>query len=193
MLRLALRLAGAGLRHRPRQVSVTDRIAALPQTGLAVGAPVEIRWSEHLVPFIEARSDRDLAVALGLVHAHLRLAQMELLRRVAQGRLAEVLGIAALPIDRAVHALDIARAVPAIVATLPDATRDWLQGFVAGVNHHIAAVAAPLEFRLLGVGAARWTVNDVVAIARLAAVDAMWMLWPALLSMRNRPDWPAAW
>src|SRR3954470_498553 len=133
MLRLALRLAAAGLRHRPRQVSVADRIAALPQTGLPVGAPVEIRWSEHLVPFIEASSDRDLAVALGLVHAHLRLAQMELLRRTAQGRLAEALGPAALPIDRAAHGIGIAHAAPAIVDRLPADTRDWLQGFVAGI------------------------------------------------------------
>src|SRR3954464_16107826 len=101
MLRLALRLPPAGLRHRPARVSVADRIAALPQTGVPVGAPVDIRWSDHLVPFIEARSDRDLAVALGLVHAHLRLAQMELLRRIAQGRGGEGIGATAVPLHHA--------------------------------------------------------------------------------------------
>src|SRR3954468_24091247 len=132
MLRLALPLPPAPRRHRPARLSVADRIAALPQTGMPVGAPVDIRWSEHLVPFIEARSDRDLAVALGLVHAHLRLAQMELLRRVAQGRIAEVGAAAAVPLDHPLRLLDPGRAVPAILDALPDDTRDWLDGFVAG-------------------------------------------------------------
>lgn len=192
--RLALRLAVAGSLVRLRKrLTATERLRSFPLRRVPVAAPVEIRWNAHLVPFIEATSDRDLAVALGLVHAHLRLAQMELLRRIARGRLAQVLGAPALPIDRAVHAIDIGRAVPAIVERLPDDTRDWLQGFVAGINHHIAAVAPPLEFRLLGIAAARWTIEDVVAIARLAAVDAMWMLWSALLPLRKRPDWPATW
>jgi penicillin amidase len=118
-------------------------LTALPVAGAPLAAPVEIRWNAYLVSFVGATSDRDLAVALGLVHAHLRLAQTELLRRVARGRLAEVLGSPALPIDRAVHAIGIARAVPAIVARLPDDTRDWLQGFVAGINHDIVHHIAP--------------------------------------------------
>ena len=51
----------------------------------------------------------------------------------------------------------------------------------------------PLELRLLGIAADRWRIDDVVSIARLAAVDAMWMLWPALLPLRNRPEWPGIW
>src|SRR4051794_1429118 len=192
--RAALRLAWAGSFVRPRKhITATERLRSFPLHLIPVAAAVEIRWNEHLVPFIDATSDRDLATALGLVHAHLRLAQMELLRRVAWGRLAEALGIAALPIDRAVHAIGIARAVPTIVESLPVETRDWLQGFVAGINHHIAAVPPPLEFRLLGIMPWRWTISDVVAVARLAAVDATWMLWPALLPLRQRPDWPATW
>src|SRR5687768_2110357 len=72
--RLALRLAAAGARHRPLPRSGADRLATLPRRGLPVEAPVEIYWNNRLVPFIEARTDRDLAGALGLVHAHLRLA-----------------------------------------------------------------------------------------------------------------------
>ncbi|HEX2150672.1 MAG TPA: penicillin acylase family protein [Stellaceae bacterium] len=172
---------------------MAERLRLFPLRHTPVAAPVEIRWNEHLVPFIEAKSDRDLAVALGLVHAHLRLAQMELLRRIAQGRLAEVLGARALPFDRALHAIDIGRAVPAIIERLPDETRDWLDGFVAGINHHIATVEAPVEFRLLGIRVAHWTISDIVSIVRLAAVDAMWMLWSALLPLRHRPDWPGTW
>jgi len=194
MLRLGLRLAAAGLRHRPRPIGVAERIAALPQAGLPVGAPVEIRWSDRLVPFIEARSDRDLAVALGLVHAHLRLAQMELLRRVAEGRIAEIIGAAAVPLDHTLRLLDPGRAVPAILEALPDATRDWLDGFVAGINHHLAsALPPPFEFGLLGIGAEPWSIADVLTIARLAAADVNWLLWTRLLRLPRGEDWPEIW
>jgi penicillin amidase len=75
---------------------------------------VDIHWNAHLVPFIEAKTDRDLAIALGVVHAHLRLAQMELLRRIAQGRLSEVLGSIAVPLDHGLRLLNPTRAVPLI-------------------------------------------------------------------------------
>jgi hypothetical protein len=192
--RLAVRLAWAGLRHRPRPVTIAQRLAALPCVGLPLGGPVEIRWNDHLVPFIAAESDRDLAVALGLVHAHLRLAQMELLRRIAQGRLAEILGPVAVPFDHGLRLLDPARAVPAIEAALPDDTRDWVAGFVAGINHHLASAAEkPFEFRLLGIEPEPWTITDVLGIARLAAADVNWLLWMRLMRLPRCSDWPDIW
>ena len=166
----------------------------MPREGLPLEARVQIRWNEHLVPFIDAESDRDLAAALGLVHAHLRLAQIELLRRIAQGRLAEILGPVAISFDHALRLLDPTRAVPAIEAALPDSTRDWLDGFVAGINHHLAsAVEKPFEFRLLGFAPERWTVADVLGIARLAAADINWLLWMRLLRLPRGPEWPDIW
>ena len=192
--RLALRLAWAGLRHRPRSRTVAERLAALPRHGLPLGAAVEIRWSDRLVPFIEARSDRDLAVALGLVHAHLRLAQLEFMRRIAQGRVAEIIGPIAITLDHGLRLLDPTRAVPAIERSLPEATRDWLEGFVAGINHHLASAAEPpLEFRLLGIVAEPWCVADVLGIVRLAAADINWLLWLRLLRLPRGPDWPDLW
>jgi len=192
--RLAARLAWGGLRHWPRPTTIAQRLAALPCAGLPVARPVEIRWNEHLVPFIAADSDRDLATALGLAHAHLRLAQMELLRRIAQGRLSEILGAVAVPFDHALRLLDPIRAVPAIEFALPGDTRDWLEGFVAGVNHHLASAAErPFEFGLLGIEPKRWTVRDVLDIGRLAAADINWLLWMRLLRAPRGPDWPELW
>lgn len=191
-----MRLAWAGLRHRPHRQTVAERLAALPRRGLPVDAPVAIRWDEHLIPFIEAKSDRDLAVALGLVHSHLRLAQIELMRRIAYGRLAEVAGPIAVPIDHALRLIDPGRAVPEIVAMLPPATSDWLEGFVAGINHHIASDAEPpLEFRLLGLDPEPWTIADVVTLARLCAADVTWLVIARLLPPRTRSGagWPEIW
>ena len=192
--RLALRLAWAGLRHRPRPRTVAKRLTDLPRHGLPLDAPVEIRWNNRLVPFIEARSDRDLAVALGLVHAHLRLAQLEFMRRISQGRLAEILGPIAIALDHDLRLLDPTRAVSAIEQSLPEATRDWLDGFVAGINHHLACAAElPLEFRLLGIVPEPWRVADVLGIVRLAAADINWLLWLRLLRLPRGPDWPDLW
>jgi penicillin amidase len=189
-----MRLVFAGALQRPRPQSVADRLIALPLRGLPVEAPVVIYWSEQLVPFVEARSDGDLATALGLVHAHLRLAQMELLRRVARGRLAEIAGPVAVPLDHTLRVLDLARAVPAILAGLPKATRDWLDRFVAGINHHIAfGVPPPIEFRLLGLAPEPWTAKDVLAVARLAAADVNWLIWLRLLRLPRGEDWPQTW
>ncbi len=76
----------------PRPATLHERLAAVPRAGLPFEGKVTVHWNDHQIPFIEAASDRDAAVALGLVHAHLRLGQMEILRRISQGRLAEMAG-----------------------------------------------------------------------------------------------------
>ncbi|HEY1719713.1 MAG TPA: penicillin acylase family protein [Magnetospirillaceae bacterium] len=186
--------AAAGLFLRPWRwrvpetdsVSLTQRLAALPTSSAPVKAPVQISWDEHQVPFIEAESDEDLAVALGVVHVHLRWAQMELMRRIARGRLAEIVGPFGLILDKAIHTIGLARAVPDIVAMLPDDTRQWLTGFVSGVNHAIrSAPALPMEMRALDIGRSDWTIEDILAIGRLSSVDITWM---SFMGMLGAPD-----
>src|SRR4051812_6245997 len=131
---LLCRLAAGGLKpQRPR--SLEQRLAMLPLSGAPVSRPVQIHWNAHQVPFIEAETDEDLAAALGIVHAHLRLGQMELMRRIARGRVAEIAGGIALPLDRLIRTFDIGRAVPDIIARLPPDTRNWLEAFARGVDH----------------------------------------------------------
>src|SRR5919109_5489957 len=60
-------------------------------------APVEVVRDAHAVPHIKAASFEDAIFAQGFVHAQDRLWQMDFRRRLGAGRLAEVLGPAALP------------------------------------------------------------------------------------------------
>jgi len=167
---------------RADSVSLDRRLAALPRSGLPLSAPVSVRWDEHQVPFLEATSDRDLAVALGVVHVHLRWAQMELLRRVARGRLAEIVGPFGLILDTAIRTVGITRAVPDIAARLPAETAHWLEGFVAGVNHAVAhAPTQPMELRALGIGRERWTAEDVLSVGRLSSSDITWLTFMGAL------------
>jgi len=178
----------------PPPTTVDERLAALPVDGLPLERPVQIFWNDHLVPMIEAETDGDAAFALGLVHVHLRIGQMEIYRRIARGRIAEMGGPLATDIDHGLRILNFGRAAPDIEATLPSATRTWLERFVAGVNHYQErAEALPLEHRILGFDREPWTVADVLAFGRLGGTDVNWLVWFNLLKLRGRDDWPQIW
>ncbi len=172
-------------------VSLEERLASFPSLGTPVEKPVTIRWNRHLVPFIEAATDKDLAVALGLVHAHLRLGQMEVLRRLAFGRLSETIGPAGIDIDRTVRILDLGRAVPAIERELPSETRDWLSGFVSGINHYLMRTdgALPHEFALFRLEREPWGIADILRLGRLFGSDVAWLVWSRLLKARGSGEW----
>ncbi len=177
----------------PQQVSLAARLENLPLQGAPVTAPVEIRWNAHAVPFITAANQPDLATGLGVVHAHLRLCQMEILRRLAQGRVCEMIGPAGLAYDIALRTIDLGRAVPDIIAGLPDATRTWASGFLAGINHVIChAPVLPPEHALLGFARTPWTLYDLCALGRLTSADMTWMLSAKLLKFRASMA-PSAW
>jgi penicillin amidase len=119
-------------------------------TGLS--APVEITFDADGIPRIRAADAVDAAAALGFVHARDRLFQMELMRRNASGRLAEIVGPAALPIDRMMRVLGLRRHAAADLDALSEPTRAMLAAYARGVNAWIAArgrFSAP-EFLLLG-------------------------------------------
>jgi len=180
--------------RRGGKLSVRERLAMLPRKGLPIRTPVRIHWDEHQIPFIEAETDDDLAVVLGMVHAHLRLGQIEMMRRLSQGRVAEMIGPLGVQIDRLVRTLDVARAVPQIEREMPAETRCWLEGFVRGLNHYIAeAETLPHEFRIFGLGREPWSSFDVLALGRFLSSDVNWIVWLPLLGLRGNLDWPSLW
>lgn len=192
--RLGLRLAAGRLLQRRVPIGLDGRLAMVPRDGLPLRSPVDLAWNAHQVPRIEAAHDRDLAVALGVVHVHLRHAQLEIMRAIAYGRLSEALGAVAFDIDHTLRIVDFPRAVPAIAGSLPDRTAEWLDGFVAGTNAAIdRAETLPEEFRLLGLEPKPWTMEDVLAVGRLAAMDFSWRVWHRLMHLRERPDWTDLW
>lgn len=178
----------------PNETTSADRLSAIPVAGLTLEGKVTIHWDEHQVPFIEAEQDADLPVAMGLVHAHLRLGQMELLRRISQGRIAEMGGPLATDIDEGLRILNFGAAAEKMEAALPPETRAWLEGYVRGVNHYQQNVKRlPQEYRVLGLKREPWTVRDVLTFGRLSGTDVNWLVYGGLLKLRDRKDWPALW
>ncbi|MCK8783880.1 penicillin acylase family protein, partial [Roseomonas sp. NAR14] len=173
----------------PRPVTVAQRIAALPAEGLPLDAPVTLRWNDHLVPWIEAGTDRDLAFALGLVHYHLRGTQIAVMRAVARGRLAEIAGPLATDIDHALRILDFGHAAPEVERRFPPETRAFVERFVAGLNWAQAHTRRPPESGLLGLPREPYTVADMLAVGRLAGSDVDWFSYFTLLPGRGGPGY----
>ncbi len=175
-------------------MTVDERLAMFPARGLPVEGRAVIHWDDRQIPFIDAETDGDAAFALGLVHAHLRLGQMAVYKRIARGRIAEMGGPLATDIDHGLRVLAFGRAAAEIEAGLPPATRRWLQRFVDGINHYQAVTPKlPVEYSILGLDREPWTIADIVAFGRLAGTDVTWLVWFNLLKLREREDWPEIW
>ncbi|WP_340613269.1 penicillin acylase family protein [Xenorhabdus thailandensis] len=61
---------------------------------------VTIKRDRYGIPAIHAATDEDAFFALGYVHAQDRLWQMEINRRLASGRLSEIIGEKAIGLDK---------------------------------------------------------------------------------------------
>ena len=163
-----LALAGAGATwHVQRKLPQREGELSLP----GLQAPVEVRWDEAGVPHLRAANELDLYRALGYLHAQDRLFQMEMLRRLSRGELAEILGPDLLKTDRLFRALrirdradEMAREQFADPARLGPAQR-VLQAYLDGVNAYQDSRPAPLEFELLGIAKRPFTPADTFSVA----------------------------
>ena len=198
LVSLALTLMGLWgcslIRPLPKPADLESRLAAIPVQGSPVKGEVVIHWDEHLIPFIEAEHDLDLAFALGLVQAHLRLGQMEFVRLASQGRLAEAMGPFVTDIDHSIRLLGFDWAVEAMEENLPPSTRAWLSRYVEGVNFYLTrAGKLPHEFTALGLTKEPWTIRDILILSRLFGTDVNWLGYFSLLRARGAPDWEVIW
>ena len=166
---LALVLAGAWLVRLGRGPGPRSGDVAVP----GLGAPVEVLRDSFAIPHVWASSVEDALFAQGYLHASDRLWQMEQFRRVATGRLSELLGEVAVESDRFLRTLGMARAAERGLPLLCAVCRDRLEAYVAGVNAALEEWQGPLppELAILGVVPEPWTVADALAIEKVMAWD----------------------
>jgi len=106
-------------------------------------ASVEILRDKNDVPHIIAGSIEDAAFGLGFVHAQDRFWQMELMRRLGQGRLSEIIpasivGSGLIETDRTMRGLGLYRRASESVNALSPSARAILDSYAAGVNLFLA-------------------------------------------------------
>ena len=147
-------------------------------------APVEIQRDKNAIPHIVAGSIEDAAFALGYVHAQDRFWQMELMRRLGQGRLSELLppsllGSRLVDTDRTMRGLGIYRRANDSLNALAPGMRSIIDSYAAGVNAWIGDPDQQygLELtliRLLSGGTYRpepWRPADSLVWAKLMALS----------------------
>ena len=148
--------------------------AAAARGGIGVAglyAPVTIVRDRRGIPHISAANDHDLYFAEGYVQGSDRLFQLDLTRRYAYGRLAEVFGVRALALDKVQRAVDINGIAERQVRALTPGDRVAILAFSDGVNAAAQQQPLPVEFRMLLYRPARWTPKDSVAVSIVASLE----------------------
>ena len=165
-----------------------QRSGALPLKNLS--ARVNVRFDERGVPHINADNDIDMYRALGYVHAQDRLFQMEMVRRLAQGELAEIFGPKLLDSDRLFRTLGIRDHAETVVANmdLQSPPAQALLAYLDGINQFQANNPAPIEFDLLKIPKRPFTPKDTVAVSGYLAYSfaAAFRTEPALTYVRDK-------
>ena len=135
-----------------------------------VSAQVEIRRDRWGVPHVHAATRPDLWFGQGFCHGQDRLWQLDLYRRMASGRLSEIVGGEALRADRLMRTLGLRRIAERELPELSPGLREELDAYCAGVNSAVeAARALPAEFQLLRSGFEQWRPADMLAALKLLA------------------------
>ncbi len=159
-----------------RESLVVDGSIQLP----GLQKPVQICFDKAYVPYIQARSEKDLIIAQGFITASERLFQMDILRRLSKGEMAAIFGSSCLASDRLARILGFKRLADQEYAGLSLETKKWLRGYCQGINAYIAQYneKLPLEFVLLGYQPQPWRAEDTLAILRYLqyANDECWQL-----------------
>lgn len=131
---------------------------------------IEILWDNWGIPHIFAKSIEDAYFAQGYVHAHHRLWQMEIFRRLTTGELSELIGEATLDSDKHYKIIGLHRIAKNSVEKLSEKKDSkvlyLLESYVKGVNVGIeeARINPPIEFVVLDLKLRDWNLEDSLKI-----------------------------
>lgn len=122
-----------------------------------------VYFDDYGVPHIYAQNKKDAMVALGYVHAQDRLWQMELMRRIAPGRLSEIFGSVALKNDKFFAGIGIEEASAKAIYALDKNSETYklAMAYLDGVNQFIENGPTPIEFYLVGVKKEKYELKDI--------------------------------
>lgn len=153
------------------RTGISGAALAVLMAGAGAARPVAQQVSIHRdgfgVPHVFAETSAAVMFGTGYALAQDRLAAMELQRRGAAGRRAEVLGARAIETDRTARDRLLPDAeLMRMYRAIPAEHQAMMQAYVDGINHEIARVKAdparltPIEFRRWGIVPTPWTLLD---------------------------------
>ena len=178
VLLLALSVATTGCaasefiryKQKPDYPRNEDTTLALP--GLI--KEVTVTFDPSGVPHVRAETELDLVRAVGFLQARDRFFQMDMLRRIASGRVSELVGEqpfldgTTVRFDLAMRGWGLHRAARDDLEAQEPSSRAIMEAYTEGVNAALKHYK-PLEYRLLRLEPEDWSMEDSFAIGRLIA------------------------
>ncbi len=146
---------------------------------------VQIYRDKNGVPHIFASNDHDLYFAQGYTIAQDRLWQLELIRRMVNGRLSEILGDTTVAVDQLMLTIGFKRIAGDLYKKISERSKSVVRAYTDGINSFIRTnpEKLPVEFMLLDFQPGLWNPEDCLAFSRL-------MGWE--LSLSWYVEWVAA-
>ena len=135
---------------------------------------VQVSYDEWAIPHLEAKTTKDAFRALGFIIAQERLFQMEMQRRLSQGKLSELVGDAALQIDKNFRELGFKHYSQIHLNQMlndPKAkeTLELAQAYLDGVNYYLNSNKRPIEFYLLNIPIQNFELIDMITFGAYMA------------------------
>jgi penicillin amidase len=127
---------------------------------------VRVVRDEKGMAYIYARNLDDALMAQGFITAQDRLFQMELTRLFSSGRLSEMAGAEARPLDVRMRTIGFFRQAQNHARILDPPTRKNFQKYVDGINAYLKEQSAflPIEMKVAGLKPSPWQIEDALAI-----------------------------
>ncbi len=144
-----------------------------------VSKEVKIYKNQYGIPHIVAPVLEDAIFGVGFAQASDRLWQMDYLRRVAYGKLSEILGPQAIKFDQYFRALGFREISERVFSNLDFKSKQILVAFSKGVNYYLEVYSnkLPIEFQTLDYKPEPWRPQDCLAIGRLMAYSMSFSFW----------------
>jgi len=139
---------------------------------------VIIERNRYAVPTITAQNDDDLYFAWGYSNAQDRIFQMEITRRISQGRISEFAGESELKKDLFLRSMRFYEIAKAETRELDPRIAGYLQRYVDGINYYLETNRTPLYMRILGLEKEKWHPEDASAVS-------MMMTWALAYNLKN--------
>ncbi|MBL7111458.1 MAG: penicillin acylase family protein [Bacteroidales bacterium] len=154
--------------------------------------PVEVLRDEYGNPHVYANSEDDLYRVVGYLAAQDRLWQMDLLRRVTQGRLSEILGADMIEADQVLRALRIPEKSEMLLGKTDPEIMRCVEAYCDGVNQFIEAnqKKLPFEFAVLGYKPDKWEPEHTLNLLGYMAwnLSMSWAIEPVLFKIQGLVD-----
>jgi penicillin amidase len=164
---LAISIYAAGIVYGFRSAAKVDG----RQSGLPLHGPVQIVRDERFIPHIRAGDEHDLFFAQGYAVGSDRLFQIDLMRRLVYGRLAEIFGPPALTTDEESRTVDVAALAERQWEHIDTRERAALSAFADGVNAAREREPLPVEYRIALIAPQAWRPQDSLAVGFALSLD----------------------